>query len=115
MNERTTPDSGNDNTPSGKSDRMENRAPAPVEKTARQINKEISAELKREKAADREKVIRRDVGTGINAMERAQKKHKGDIFGQLSSFFDNYVIKAGTGRKRVWHSPKSVDTFHSAV
>lgn len=96
MEKRNTPNSGNDKT-----DRMESRAAAPVEKTAREVNREISAELKRQKAADREKVIRRDVGTGINAMERAQRKHKGDIFAQLSSFFDNYVIKAGTGRKRV--------------
>lgn len=73
--------------------------PAP-EKTARQINKEISEELKREKQEERAKVSKRDVGTGIGALERAERKYKGDIFGQLSFFFQNYLIKAGTGRTR---------------
>ncbi|MDT7524399.1 hypothetical protein RAE21_18770 [Rhodoferax sp. TBRC 17198] len=75
------------------------KASQPVrEKTAREINREISQQLKEEKYREREKRTAR--GSGLGALERAEKKHKGDAVAQLAMFFGEYNIKAGTGRSR---------------
>ncbi|CAM8644928.1 XerD Site-specific recombinase XerD [Comamonadaceae bacterium] len=70
----------------------------PREKTVREINRQISQQLKAEKQLEREKRVAR--GSGLGALERAEKKHKGNPMAQLAMFFKEYVIVAGTGRKR---------------
>lgn len=68
------------------------------ELSAREINKQISAELKKQKQLDRRKA--RAVGTGIGVLARAQKRHPNNPKAQLAMFLGEYVITAGTGRKR---------------
>jgi integrase len=72
--------------------------PEAREPTAREINKQISAELKKQKLLDRGKA--RGVGTGMGALARAQKKHPNNPKAQLAMFLTEYTISAGTGRRR---------------
>ena len=68
------------------------------ELSAREINKQISAELKKQKQLDRGKA--RAVGTGMGALARAEKRHPNNPKAQLAMFLTEYTITAGSGRRR---------------
>ena len=68
------------------------------EPSAREVNRQITTELKSAKRAAQAK--RAGTGAGLGALERAQKKHKKNPKAQMAMFFGEFTLRAGTGRAR---------------
>ena len=68
------------------------------EPTPREVNRLISEQMRQERRSERSK--RAGAGVGKGALELAQKKHKGNPKAQLALFFQNFHLRAGTGRPR---------------
>src|SRR2546427_4223968 len=68
------------------------------ELSAREVNRQITAELKSAKRSAQAK--RAGTGTGLSVLQRAQKRHKRNPKAQMATFFGEFTIRAGTGRAR---------------
>jgi site-specific recombinase XerD len=68
------------------------------EPSAREVNRQITAELKSNKRNVQAK--RAGTGAGLDALERAQKRHKKNPKAQMAMFFGEFALRAGTGRAR---------------
>lgn len=68
------------------------------EPTAREVNRQISAELKAQKLKDR--AAARSTGAGVAVLQRVQKKYPNNPKKQVAAFMEEFVIRAGTGRPR---------------
>ena len=70
----------------------------PRELTPREVNRQISAELKAAKLAERSKKL--GAGAGRDVLQRAQARHKNNPKAQLAMFFRDFTQRSGTGRPR---------------
>jgi site-specific recombinase XerD len=68
------------------------------ELTTREVNQQISAEMKRDRAENRKKA--KNSGTAVGVLQKVLKRHPNDPKRQLTSFLKDYTIYAGTGRRR---------------
>jgi len=69
-----------------------------VEPSAREVNRQITAELKSAKRASQAK--RAGTGAGMGVLERAQHRYKRNPKAQMAMFFGEFTLRAGTGRAR---------------
>ncbi|MES2361180.1 MAG: integrase domain-containing protein [Pseudomonadota bacterium] len=68
------------------------------EPSAREVNRQISAELK--SAKRRAQAERAGTGEGMSVLQRAQRQHKKNPKAQMAMFLREFNIRAGTGRGR---------------
>ena len=68
------------------------------EPSAREVNRQITAELKSAKRAALSK--RAGTGAGLSVLQRAQQRHKKNPKAQMAMFLGEFTIRAGTGRVR---------------
>ena len=64
----------------------------------REVNKQISEEMRQERMATRRKA--KNVGTAAGLVQKIQKRHPGNPKRQFALFLQEYAIYAGTGRRR---------------
>ncbi len=64
----------------------------------REVNRQISAELRREKL--KERVVRRNTGVLAKSVRQAQQRHANDIIKQVVYVMTNEDLPVSTGRKR---------------
>lgn len=68
------------------------------EPSAREVNRQITAELKSAKRSAQAE--RASTGAGMSVLQRAQQRHKGNPKAQMAMFFGEFTLRAGTGRPR---------------
>lgn len=68
------------------------------EPSAREINRRIREEARAQKKLERSSSSA--AGAGLGVLTRVQKRHPNNPKAQLAMFFGEFVIRAGTGRKR---------------
>ncbi|UUZ77296.1 integrase domain-containing protein [Polaromonas sp. P1(28)-13] len=68
------------------------------EPSAREVNRQITADLKSAKRSAQAK--RAGTGAGMSVLERAQHRYKKNPKAQMAMFFGEFTLRAGTGRAR---------------
>lgn len=68
------------------------------EPSAREVNRQISEDLKSAKRSAQAK--RAGTGAGLSVLRRAQQRHKQNPKAQMALFLAEFTIRAGTGRAR---------------